>query len=189
LIKIEYNKEAILKRFIPISIILIVVASISVSFAQLKIGYVDSQKILAQYQEAVDAQNQLEQIRNQYQAEYEAKVREYQTLAQEIESQSLLLSEEKKKEKLRELQDKATEIDKFKFEKLNPEGGEFYRKNQELFKPIIDKINNVINKVGTDEEYDIILDASSGALLHALPKYDLTSRILDELNKGVTVSP
>jgi Skp family chaperone for outer membrane proteins len=152
LIKIEYNKEAILKRFIPISIILIVVASISVSFAQLK-------------------------------------VREYQTLAQEIESQSLLLSEEKKKEKLRELQDKATEIDKFKFEKLNPEGGEFYRKNQELFKPIIDKINNVINKVGTDEEYDIILDASSGALLHALPKYDLTSRILDELNKGVTVSP
>ena len=41
----------------------------------------------------------------------------------------------------------------------------------------------------TDEEYDMILDASSGALLHALPKYDLTFRILDELNKGVTVSP
>jgi len=178
-----------LKRFIPTIISLVVFASISLSFAQLKIGYVDSQKILAQYQEAIDAQNQLEQIRNQYQAEYETKVREYQELAQEIESQSLLLSEEKKKEKLRDLQNKATEIDKYKYEKLNPEGGEFYRKNQELFKPIIDKINNVINKVGTDEEYDLILDASSGAILHALPKYDLTSRILDELNKGVTVSP
>jgi outer membrane protein len=117
------------------------------------------------------------------------KVKEYQALAQEIESQSLLLSEEKKKEKLRELQTKATEIDQFKFEKLNPEGGEFYRKNQEIFKPIIDKINSVINKVGTVDEYDIILDASSGALLHALPKYDLTSRILEELNKGVTASP
>ena len=178
-----------MKRFISTIIILVVFAFISLSFAQLKIGYVDSQKILAQYQEAIDAQNQLEQIRNQYQAEYETKVREYQELAQEIESQSLLLSEEKKKEKLRDLQNKATEIDKYKYEKLNPEGGEFYRKNQELFKPIIDKINNVINKVGTDEEYDLILDASSGAILHALPKYDLTSRILDELNKGVTVSP
>jgi len=178
-----------LKRFIPTIISLVVFASISLSFAQLKIGYVDSQKILAQYQEAIDAQNQLEQIRNQYQAEYETKVREYQELAQEIESQSLLLSEEKKKEKLRDLQNKATEIDKYKYEKLNPEGGEFFRKNQELFKPIIDKINNVINKVGTDEEYDLILDASSGAILHALPKYDLTSRILDELNKGVTVTP
>lgn len=178
-----------MKRNIPLFVILIFILSVSVSFAQLKIGYVDSQKILSQYQEAVDAQNQLEQIRNQYQAEYEAKVREYQQLAQEIESQSLLLSEEKKKEKLRQLQDKATEIDKYKFEKLNPEGGEFYKKNQELFKPIIDKINNIINKVGKDEEYDMIFDASSGALLHALPKYDLTFRILDELNKGITVSP
>jgi hypothetical protein len=34
----------------------------------------------------------------------------------------------------------------------------------------------------------MIFDASSGALLHALPKYDLTSRILEELNKGVSVS-
>ena len=163
--------------------------STSASFAQLKIGYVDSQRILSQYQEAVDAQNQLEQIRNKYQSEYEAKVKEYQQLAQEIESQSLLLSEEKKKEKLQQLQEKATDIDKYKFDKLNPDGGEFYKKNQELFKPIIDKINNIIHKIGTDEEYDLILDASSGALLHALPKYDLTSRILDELNKGVSVSP
>lgn len=177
-----------MKRFSILLVVLLVISSISVGNAQLKFGYVDSQKILAQYQEAVDAQNKLEQIRNQYQAEYEGKVREYQALAQEIESQSLLLSEEKKKEKLRELQEKATQIDQYKFEKLNPEGGEFYRKNQELFKPIIDKINNVINKVGTEEEYDVILDASSGALLHALPKYDLTSRILEELNKGVSVS-
>jgi outer membrane protein len=168
--------------------VIFIFGMISVGHAQLKIGYVDSQKILGQFQEAIDAQNKLEEIRNQYQAEYEGKVRDYQTLAQEIESQSLLLSEEKKKEKLRELQEKATEIDKYKYEKLNPEGGEFYRKNQELFQPIIKKINEVISKLGAEEEYDIILDASSGALLHALPKYDLTSRILEELNKGVSVS-
>lgn len=177
-----------MKRFTLLLIILVVFTSISIGNAQIKFGYVDSQKILAQYQEAVDAQNKLEQIRNQYQAEYEAKVREYQTLAQEIESQSLLLSEEKKQEKLRELQTKATEIDQYKYEKLNPEGGEFYRKNQELFKPIIDKINNIINKVGTEDEYDLILDASSGVILHSLPKYDLTFRVLDELNKTVSVS-
>ena len=141
-----------------------------------------------QYQEAIDAQNKLEKIRNEYQAEYENKVREYQQMAGEIDSQSLLLSEDKKKEKLRLLQEKATEIDQYKFEKLNPEGGEFYRKNQELFKPVIDKINLVIQKIGRVEEYDFILDASSGTLLHALPKYDLTQQVLDELNRGVTSS-
>jgi outer membrane protein len=167
---------------------LFLISAFSVAQAQLKLGYIDSQKILAQYQEAIDAQNQLEQIRNQYQAEYEAKVREYQSMAEEIESQSLLLSEEKKKEKLRELQQKATEIDKYKFEKLNPEGGEFYKKNQELFQPIIKKINDIITRIGAEEEYDMVFDASSGALLHALPKYDLTERILEELNKGASAS-
>jgi len=177
-----------LKRSTLIITLLFLISAFSVSQAQIKLGYIDSQKILAQYQEAIDAQNQLEQIRNQYQAEYEAKVREYQALAQEIESQSLLLSEEKKKEKLRELQTKATEIDKFKFEKLNPEGGEFYKKNQELFQPIIKKINDIITRIGAEEEYDMVFDASSGALLHALPKYDLTERILEELNKGASAS-
>lgn len=164
-------------------------SSFSLVFGQLKIGYVDSQKLMAQFQEAIDAQNQLEKIRGEYQAEYENKVREYQTMAQEIESQSLLLSEDKKKEKLRLLQEKATEIDQYKFEKLNPEGGEFYRKNQELFKPVIDKINVVIQKIGRVEEYDFILDASSGSLLHALPKYDLTTQVLEELNRGVKTKP
>ena len=50
--------------------ILFILGMISVGHAQLKIGYVDSQKILTQFQEAVDAQNKLEEIRNQYQAEY-----------------------------------------------------------------------------------------------------------------------
>ncbi len=168
--------------------LIVLISSVSMVFGQIKMGYVDSQKVMAQFQEAIDAQNRLEQIRNEYQAEYESKVREYQQMAEEIDSQSLLLSEEKKKEKLRQLQVKATEIDQYKFEKLNPEGGEFYRKNQEIFKPVIDKINLVIQKIGRVEEYDFIIDASSGSLLHALPKYDLTDQVLEELNRGVQTS-
>jgi outer membrane protein len=143
---------------------------------------------MASYQEAIDAQNKLEGIRSKYQAEYEGKVKEYQDMAQEIESQSLLLSEDKKKEKLRLLQEKATEIDQYKFEKLNPEGGEFYRKNQELFKPVLEKINAVIQKIGKVEEYDFIIDASSGALLHALPEHDLTTQVLEELGRSGSAS-
>ena len=178
-----------MRKSILTGVLLILMSSFSLVFAQMKIGYVDSQKLMAQFQEAIDAQNQLEKIRGEYQAEYENKVREYQAMAQEIEPQSLLLSEDKKKEKLRLLQEKATQIDQYKFEKLNPEGGEFYRKNQELFKPVIDKINVVIQKIGRVEEYDYILDASSGTLLHALPKYDLTAQVLEELNRGVKTKP
>jgi Skp family chaperone for outer membrane proteins len=79
------------------------------------------------------------------------------------------------------------DIERFKYEKLGPEG-EYYKKNLELTKPIIDKINKVIQDIGERDEYDFIIDASSGALLHALPKYDITERVLEELNKGVSSS-
>ena len=179
------NEEDKLKRLIVIVIVLLF-ALTSMSIAQEKFAYVNSQRILAEFQEAIDVQNKLDEIRNQYQAEYDNMVKEYQEMAAEIESQSLLLSEEKKQEKMREAQKKAMDIDQYKYEKLGPEG-EFYKKNLELTKPIYEKINTIIQKIGDEDEIDFIFDASAGALLWALPKYEITDRILEELNKGVTV--
>jgi outer membrane protein len=147
-----------------------------------KFAYVNSQEILSKYQEYVDVQNRLEEIRNGYDAEYQQLVKEYQDLMEQIESQSLLLSPEKKQEKERAAQEKYLAIEKFKYEKLGPDG-EFYRKQMEFSRPIIEKINNLIAKIGEEDGYDFIFDAASGSLVHALPKYDITSKILEELNK------
>jgi len=165
--------------------ILLILVSMMIAipvFAQ-KFGYVQSQKVLAQYQEYVDVQTKLNEIRNGYDVDYQKMLKEYNDMLQEIDSQSLLLSPEKKQEKMRNAQQKAQDIERFKYEKLGPEG-EFYKKSMELTKPIIDKINALIEKIGNDEEYDFIFDASSGALVHANPKFDITDRILEELNKA-----
>ncbi len=174
-----------MKKTLILVIALVFCVSV-VGFAQEKFAYVNSQKILADFQEALEIQNKLEEIKNQYEAEYQRMVQEYQTMAEEIESQSLLLSEEKKQEKLRQAQQKAMDIDKYKYDKLGPEG-ELYRKNIELTKPIYDKINKVIQTIGDEEEIDFIFDASQGALLWALPKYEITDRIIEQLNKGVSL--
>jgi outer membrane protein len=150
-------------------------------FAQ-KFAYVQSQKILAEYQEYVDVQTKLNEIKNTYEQEYKNKVQEYQKMAEEIDSQSLLLSPEKKQEKMRQAQEMAVAIEKYKYEKLGPEG-ELYQKSVEFTKPIIDKINKLIEQVGNDEGYDMIFDASSGSLVHALPKYDISDIIIEKLNK------
>lgn len=150
-----------------------------------KFAWVHSQRILSEYQEYVDAQNKLNTIRSGYETEYQKMVTEYQNLLNEIDSQSLLLSPEKKQEKQRQMQEKGMAIEKYKYDKLGPEG-EFYKKSMELTKPIIDKINALIKKIGDEEGFDFIFDAASGALLHAVPKYDITDRVIEELNKGAT---
>ena len=100
-----------------------------------KFGYVHSQKVLADFEEYKEVQNKLATIQSQYQAEYDKMVEEYQALLQEIESQSLLLSPEKKAEKERLVQQKAVEIDKYRYEKLGPQG-EIYKKQAELGQPV-----------------------------------------------------
>jgi len=168
-------------RNLSLTVVLLLLMSIPV-WAQ-KLAFVQSQRILSEYQEFQDVQNKLEGIRSGYDAEYQKMLKEYNDMLQEIDSQSLLLSPEKKQEKMQAAQDKAMQIEKFKYEKLGPQG-EFYKKSQELTQPIIDKINKLISKIGEDEGYDFIFDASSGALVHALPKYDITDRVIEELNKG-----
>jgi len=151
------------------------------SFAQ-KLAYVHSQKVLAEYSEYRDVQNKLTEIQNQYQAEYDQLVKEYQTQVQEIESQSLLLSPEKKAEKERLAQQKAIQIEKYKYEKLGPQG-EIYKKQAELGQPVLDKINDVIERIGEEEGYDFVFDGATG-LLWAKEEHNITQRVLDELNKN-----
>ncbi|MEJ2054873.1 MAG: OmpH family outer membrane protein [Calditrichaceae bacterium] len=151
-------------RPIKIVLTLAIVMFFTLPVMAQKFAYVNSQEILSKYQDYVDVQNRLEEIRSGYDAEYQQMVKEYQD---------------------QQAQEKYIAIEKFKYEKLGPEG-EFYQKSMEFSKPIIDKINNLIAKVGEEEGYDFIFDAASGSLVHALPKYDITQKIIDELNKNST---
>lgn len=148
-------------------------------FAQ-KFAYVHTQQIFSEYAEYKEAEDKIAQIRNQYQTEYDQLVQEYTSQLKEIESQSLLLSPEKKQEKEKQMQDKALQIERFKYEKLGPQG-ELYAKQAELVQPINDKIMAAISKIGEDEGYDFIFDGANG-ILFAKPETDLTKQVLRALN-------
>jgi outer membrane protein len=157
-------------------------AAWSQAHAQLKIRYIDSQKILENYPQFQEAQKQLDELRQSYEAEFATMQQDAQKLYDEIQNQSLLLSPEKKAEKESQLQNLATQLERYQYEKLGPQG-ELFKKNKELTDPIVDKITQVIRKIGEDEGFDFILDAVGGTVLHAKPEYDITERILEELNK------
>jgi len=160
----------------------VVLAGWNNSYAQ-KIRYINSQRILTEYPEAQEIQKKLDEIRKGYEDEYNKMLQEYDNLMKEIENQSLLLSPEKKAEKEKQAQELSMKIEKYRYEKLGPQG-EFYRKNMELTQPLYDKIDQVIQKIGNEEGYDYILDVVQGVVLFAKPEYDITDRVLEELNKS-----
>lgn len=162
-----------------------ILGSVNPVTAQLKLGYIDSQKILEKYKEAQDAQKQLQDLNRRWEEEAKNMQQELQNKLEELESQALLLSDERKKEKETELQNLNIRLQQFQQEKWGNQG-EVFTKRAELMQPVINKINDVIKKIGTDDKYDYIFDVVNGNILHvSASQPDLTDRVLEELNKSV----
>lgn len=155
---------------------------------KLKLGYVHSQKVLADYKEAQDAQKKLDEINRQWESEGLELQQKLQQLRDQYDAQSLLLSDTKKKEKQQEMETLYLQLQKFQKDKWDPQSGEILKKQAEFIQPIYDKINEVIKKIGDAEKYDFIFDTANGGILYAgEAQTDLTEQVLAELNKGQTV--
>ena len=157
-------------------------STVSTQAADLKIGYIDSERIFRSYTGTSDAQSKLDQEVTEWETKAEDMRKEVEGLQQELEAQSLLLSEEKKREKEQTLQSKYAEYQQFVTSIWGPQG-EAVKRNEELTKPIIEKIDAILKTIGEEENYTFIFDAVGGGLVYAKPTFDLTDRVIEELNK------
>ena len=154
------------------------------AFAQ-KIAYVNSQVILGQYKVAQDAQEQLDKLNREWEEEARQMQQQFQEAGQALESQRLLLSEERQAEKERELQQLYQQFQQFQNDKWG-QNGEFYREQEKIMQPIIEDINAVIGQVAEEENFDMVLDAVNSAIVWVRSdENDLTEFVLEELEKNV----
>jgi len=156
---------------------------LSIAFSEIKIGYVDSNEIMNNFEEVRQVQVDLEKEQKRLEAEFNDLVYSLDSLKQDYERQRLLMSDTRRNEKENEITYKERSIQKFQLDKFGPEG-EIYRKQNQLLKPVLGKIDDAIQKVGSERGYDFILDAMSGALLYALDSHNLTEDVMEELSKA-----
>jgi len=155
----------------------------STSFAQqLKIAYVDVQRLKAECKEYVQAQEEFNELMVVWQAEADSMQREMQELADRLEKQNLLLSEQAKNEIREQILVRQNEYQLFVNKVMGPDG-EAAQKEYELSKPLIDKINTVIRLVALKEDYTYVLDSTAGTVLYGKDELDITNKVLAELNK------
>lgn len=162
----------------------VLVVGVAASAADLKIGYINSQEIFSKYRGTEDAQRRFDQEKVKLEQELEKKKQEIDDLQATIERQSLLMSEETKKQRLAELEQKQREFQQHYFDYFG-ENGQIVKLNAELTRPIIEKMNTILNRIGADENFSVIFDVAPGGIVYAAEGLDLTDRILDELNAAV----
>ena len=175
-----------LKNTLTISILAAVAVAGSVvgAFAQadLRIGYIDSQRIFAEYSETQEAERLYKQEVDAWKLQAAAMEQEIVKRQDELRAQSLMLSEEKQREKKLELDRKLEEYQRFMADTFGDDGIAAKR-NQELTQPIVDKINRILETMAQQEGITLVFDIANANIVYADKTYDLTERVLDELNK------
>jgi len=151
-------------------------------FAEQRIGYIDSQKILVQYKKAQEIRNEFEKKVKEWKDEVNRRQQELEKLQKDLQTQSFMLTEEARVRKIEELQKKKTELENY----IN----EIYRKeglaenlNKKLMQPLLQEIDTIVSEIAEEEEYSYILDASTGVVLYADDIYDITNQIIETLNR------
>ena len=162
----------------------ILAISIFFSFliSEMKIGYVDVDKLLSELDEVRQVYIELEKEQRKIEVEFQNLQFELDSLFRNYEQQKMLMSEERRQKTETTIRNKQGELERFQMEKAGPQG-ELYRIQDQLMSPIYAKLDNAISLVGAENGYDYIINASSGTVVYLLPQYDVTQAVIDAINK------
>jgi outer membrane protein len=145
------------------------------------VRYINSDQLRLEYVGARDLDAQLETSVADWRTEAREKERAIEGLILELQNQRLLLSEEATGEKETAIRQMQLEFEEF-LNSVWGAGGLAVQREAELWQPIFDKINGILEEIGAEGEYAMIFDAARMGLVYADPSTDLTQEVLDRLN-------
>jgi|TARA_B110000438_G_C15790478_1_gene640450 outer membrane protein len=150
------------------------------SYAQ-KFAYVDTDYILNNIPEFNQAQDKLDEISKQWQAEVEGIYAEVDKMYRDYQTQEVLLTDEMKKKREGAIIAKEKSAKDLQKKRFGPEG-DLYGKRQELIRPIQDKIYDAIQQLAANSKYAVIFDSSSDLImLYSNPNLDKSDKILENM--------
>ena len=157
------------------------------AFGQVNIGYVNSDRIMQEFEEAREAQKKLDLEARQLEDRYMDMTSQLDSLQRVFQQQQFVMSGERRQQKQQEIQNLQQRIQQFQMENVGPQG-QIYAKQEQILGPVLQKINAAIKKVAKDGNYDYVLDSVSGNILYAEEKHNITADVLYELRRGVSNS-
>lgn len=146
-----------------------------------KFALIDMEYILKNIPKYEMANEQLNQVSQQWEKEVNDLSREAESLYKNYQSDMVFLTDEQKKKREEEIVLKEKEVTDTRYKYFGPEG-ELYKKRQSLMKPIQEDVYNAVKSVAQEKGYQAIFDrASSQSIVFASPTIDVSNEVLSKL--------
>jgi len=149
------------KKAVALFSLVVLVASFGYSQTTLKLGYIDSNEILAMMPETDSLSKELQGYAEYLDQQMNTMAMEYQTKITNYQDNVATMSDLIRQTKEKEITDLQARIQAFQ----QSADQDLSTKQADLFNPLIEKVKNAISAVGRENGYTYILDVGAGAVV------------------------
>jgi outer membrane protein len=146
----------------------------SVWAADLKIAYVDIRKALNECNTGKEAKKSITKDVEKTEHLSVEKQKELQTMKETLEKQAPMLTSDARAAKEKEFQSKLRDYQRW----VDDNQKELQQKTMEINQSIVIGLQKIIDKIGTDDGYTLILEKNENIVLFATKAIDITDRVI-----------
>ena len=146
----------------------------------LKIGCIDFQRVLNESDAGKKAKADLETLVKSKQSTIDEKGKTIEKMKGDLEKQASVLSADAKKSKEEELEKNLREYQRL----VQDSQTEVKKKELELTDAIIKDMRKIVEKIGEDEGYTLIMERTGGMVLYSKKDIDITDAVIKKYNQS-----
>jgi len=145
--------------------------------AETKIGWVDTQRVIAASKEAKVAEDKLNALLDKKRDQFKPQQDQFNKLRQEFETQISVLSPEALEERQIELTQLKSKIER----DVQAAEEEVQIERRKVLAPLLRRLQDVINEIGKNEGYALIMERHVGVIYFS-ESIDITDKVIAALN-------
>lgn len=156
---------------------LLIIGMSQAASAQAKVAHIDVRALMEAMPEMKTANSQLEKISKTYDTTYRTMVEEYQAKLKKYDQEADTVGDAVNQSRQTEVQEMGQRIQQYQQTATE----ELQQKQEDIYKPILEKSKAAIQKVAKAKGYQYVLDASMGSGVLVADGPDLMADVKKEL--------
>jgi outer membrane protein len=140
----------------------------------IKIGLIDLQRCLQESKEGQKVLRLLKKKKEDLQRQLDTKQKELLELRKELDKQAMMLTMDAQEDKRRTIERKTRELEYF-YKDLNEE---MIRVQEKGKKRILKELAKIIEKIGSEGNYTLIMEKKAGGVLYWTDSVDITKSVI-----------
>lgn len=145
-----------------------------------KIGFIRTQRVILETKAGKEGYATLQNLVDQHRQKMTEKENEIKKMEDELAKQSQMLTDQARLEQRERLQRAVLDLNRMKEDAQTEIGN----REKLLLDRIIDQLAGVIEKIGQEQGFTVILDADGPSVLYSDKAFDISSQVIAEFDKA-----